>query len=195
METNLYIKKFQIALGIVVAALVLFILIIAKTVPSIQNLISLKKQYKTQLSVLLDHQRKLDNFKEAQKQEKTKEINILKAFFKPIGNGLDSESAISDEFGEILQVMRDNKVKARSIQYDYDPQDDNFVKNAGAKYHVCRITADMVANYSDFEGFLRDLYKHEHFLEISKIEIVPYQKDKRILLINLQMKLYAQKNS
>ena len=91
--------------------------------------------------------------------------------------------------------MRDNKVKARSIKYDYDPQDDNFVKNAGAKYHVCRITADMVANYSNFEGFLRDLFKHEHFLEISKLEIVPYQKDKKILLINLQIKLYAQKNS
>ena len=183
------------ALGIIAAALVLFILIIAKTIPSIQNLFTLKKQYKTQTSVLLDSQRKLENLKESQKQEQANEVNILKAFFKPIGSGLDSETAISDEFGEILQIMRDNKVKARSIQYDYDPQDDNFVKNAAAKYHVCKITADMVANYSDFEGFLRDLYKHEHFLEISKIEIVPYQKDKRILLINLQMKLYAQKNS
>ena len=37
------------------------------------------------------------------------------------------------------------------------------------------------------------MYKHEHFLEISKVEILPYEKNKRILLINLQLKLYAQK--
>ncbi len=195
METSVYIKKFKIAIAIVVAAFVLFILIIAKTIPSIQSYYSLKKEYTQSESKLADAERQLENLKEAKMQEQTPEVQLAKAFFRPIGSGLDSETAISEEFAEILQVMRDNKVKARSIKYDYDPQDDNFVKNAGAKYHVCRITADMVANYSNFEGFLRDLFKHEHFLEISKLEIVPYQKDKKILLINLQIKLYAQKNS
>lgn len=195
METSVYIKKFKIAIAIVIAAFVLFVLIIAKTIPSIQSYFSLKKEYAESVGKLADAERQLENLKEAKKQEQTPEVQLAKAFFKPIGSGLDSETAISEEFAEILQVMRDNKVKARSIQYDYDPQDDNFVKNAGAKYHVCRITADMVANYSNFEGFLRDLYKHEHFLEISKLEIVPYQKDKKILLVNLQIKLYAQKNS
>ena len=53
----------------------------------------------------------------------------------------------------------------------------------------------MIANYADFAGFLRELYKHEHFLDITNIEIAPYQKNKRILLINLQFKLYAQKDA
>ena len=52
----------------------------------------------------------------------------------------------------------------------------------------------MIANYSDFANFVRELYKHEHFLDISKIEIVPYQKNKRILLISFQIKLYAQRD-
>ena len=52
----------------------------------------------------------------------------------------------------------------------------------------------MIATYSNFANFLRELYKHEHFLEISKIEIAPYEKNKRILLVNLQIKLYAQKD-
>ena len=53
----------------------------------------------------------------------------------------------------------------------------------------------MIANYANFAGFLRELYKHEHFLDITNIEILPYQKNKRILLINLQFKLYAQKDA
>ena len=52
----------------------------------------------------------------------------------------------------------------------------------------------MIASYSNFANFLRELYKHEHFLEISKIEIAPYEKNKRILLISLQIKLYAQRD-
>ena len=195
METSVYIKKFKVALGIVAATLIVCILMLIKTIPSIQSYFSLGSSYKAQVELLKDTERKLDNVKENIKRDKGNETQISKVFFKPIGSGLNSEDAISEEFSEILQVMRDNKVKARSIQYDYDPADDNFVKNAGNKYHVCRITASMVANYSNFEGFLRDLFKHEHFLEISKMEIVPYEKDKRILLIDLQIKLYAQKNS
>lgn len=116
-------------------------------------------------------------------------------FFKPINEGLDTEAAIADEFAEILQLIRDNKIKTRSVKYDYDPQDDNFVKNAANRYHVCRVSAEMIASYANFANFLRELYKHEHFLEISKIEIAPYEKNKRILLVSLQIKLYAQKDA
>ena len=108
---------------------------------------------------------------------------------------MDTEAAIADEFAEILQLIRDNKIKTRSVKYDYDPQDDNFVKNAANRYHVCRVSAEMIASYANFANFLRELYKHEHFLEISKIEIAPYEKNKRILLVSLQIKLYAQKDA
>jgi Tfp pilus assembly protein PilO len=90
--------------------------------------------------------------------------------------------------------MRENKIKARSFKYDYDPEDDNFVSHVGDKYHVCRISAELIGTYTQFESFLREIFKHEHFLDISSIEIVPYQKNKRILLINMQIKLYAQRD-
>ena len=196
MENNYkeYLKIFQVAIGILVGAILLFILMISKTVPEIQRISSIQDEYKTATSSLSDAERKLENLKNKSAEQKAESENMLKAFFKPITTVVDTEAAISDEFGEVLQIMRENKIKARSIKYDYDPQDDNFVKNAASRYHVCRVTAEMIANYSNFESFLRELYKHEHFIEISKIEIVPYQKNKRILLINLQIKLYAQRD-
>ena len=51
----------------------------------------------------------------------------------------------------------------------------------------------MIGTYKDFEGFLKELYKHEHFLDMASMEIVPYSRDKKILIINFQLKLYAQK--
>ena len=73
------------------------------------------------------------------------------------------------------------------------PVYDEFVKGAGAKVSACQVTLQLVATYKNFENFMRDLYKHEHFLDISKIEIIPYEKNKTILLINCKISLYAKK--
>ena len=191
---SIYLKKFKIALGILAAALFLFIFLVTKVVPEVQKISQIQNDYASKTSALADSERKLQDLKDAARRKAEENENIAKVFFKPINEGLDTEAAISDEFGEILQLIRENKIKTRSVKYDYDPQDDNFVKNAANRYHVCRVTAEMIASYSSFANFLRDLYKHEHFLEISKIEIAPYLKNKRILLITLQIKLYAQKD-
>lgn len=191
---TIYMKKFQIALGIFALSLIVFIFLVSKVVPEAQRISQIQTDYKAQSSALADSERKLQDLKDAAKRKEAENENIQKIFFKPISEGLDTEAAISDEFGEILQIVRENKIKMRSVKYDYDPQDDNFVKNAGNRYQVCRVTAEMIASYSNFANFLRELYKHEHFLEISKIEIAPYEKNKRILLISLQIKLYAQRD-
>lgn len=196
MDNNysIYLKKFKIALAILGLSVVISIALIAKTVPEIQKIVQIQQDTKTKSGELTDAERKLTELKSAAEKREVQDSNVLQMFFKPVSEGLDTEAAISDEFGEILQLMRDNKVKARSVKYDYDPQDDNFVKNAANKYHVCRVSAEMVANYADFANFVRELYKHEHFLDISKIEIVPYQKNKKILLVSFQIKLYAQRD-
>lgn len=191
---NLYAKKFKIALTILALAIAVFIFLIVKVVPEVQKIMDIQKSQKEQASALADAERRLENLKATVEKEEKEDSEIMKQFFKPITGGLDTEAAISDEFGEVLQIMRENKIKARSIKYDYDPQDDNFVKNVADKYHVCRVSMEMIATYAEFENFIRDLFKHEHFLEISKIEITPYQKNKRILLISSQIKLYAQRD-
>ena len=192
---SVYLKKFQIAIMIIGAALALVIFVIVKTVPEVQKIMQLQTDYKTQSASLADSERKLQDLKDAKARKDAESQNLSKMFFKPINEGLDTEAAIADEFAEILQLIRDNKIKTRSVKYDYDPQDDNFVKNAANRYHVCRVSAEMIASYANFANFLRELYKHEHFLEISKIEIAPYEKNKRILLVSLQIKLYAQKDA
>lgn len=192
---SVYLKKFQIAIAIAAAALIGFIFLIAKTVPQIQTISNIQNDYKTQSSTLADTERKLEELKAAAARKEAENENVMKAFFKPIEQGLDTEAVISDEFGEILQIIRENKIKTRSVKYDYDPQDDNFVKNAANRYHVCRVSAEMIGTYANLENFLRELYKHEHFLDISKVEIAPYEKNKRILLASVQFKLYAQRDS
>ena len=194
-EYKEYLRKFRTAILILGVSLACFIFLMMRLVPQIQSISTIQKTTRSQEESLADMERRLETLKKNAVEKSLEQNNFAKAFFKPISQSSDTESVIADEFAEILQLMREDRIKVRSIKYDYDPQDDNFVKFASGKYHVCRVTSDMIANYADFENFLRDIYKHEHFLEISKFEIVPYQKNKRILLINLQLKLYAQRNN
>ena len=127
------------------------------------------------------------------KEKADKQEAPIKNFYKPIESGLDTESVMSEAFGDILKLIRANSIKTRAVKYDYNPSDDNFVKNASNKYNVCKLSLEMIADYKHFQAFLRDLYKHEHFLGISNIEIIPYEKDKKILLVKSEIKLYSQK--
>ena len=52
---------------------------------------------------------------------------------------------------------------------------------------------EMIGNYASYDNFLKEMYKHKHFLDIQSVEIVPYRKNKKVLLINFKVKLYAKK--
>ena len=170
------------------------ILIGTKIYPNVQRISSLNKNIKSSQATLNDETRKLEVLKKNQQKQEEEIDDVYKAFFSSNGAQLDTEATLGLEFSEILESIRKYKVKTRSIKYDYNPADDNFVKNMPGSYQVCRVSMEMVAKYSEFKEFLRDLYAHPHFLEISKIEIAPYMKNKRILLINLQIKIYARKD-
>ena len=192
-ELELYLRKLKIVILILLAALIGFGYTVSKIVPVVQDIIRIKKENEATVTSLADKERTLANLKEktAKANEESKEQ--VKGFFRPIEQGLDAESAIANEFSEILVAIRDNAIKTRSIKYTYNPADDNFVKNMPDKYHVAKMDIEMIATYKDFERFLKELYKHEHFLDISSMEVAAYQKDKKILLIKFQMKLYAEK--
>ncbi len=190
------IKQFMIPIALVILLIVGVFYVGKMIVTNWQGYQAAVQDISTKTATLQEKQAKLDNFKKHEDEIKAKEEESKKSrkpFYKPILSGMDTEAVIAGEFAEILQLIRANQIKVRSIKYDYDPSDDNFVKGAGDKYNVARLNMEMIGNYSNYDNFLKELYKHEHFLDIQSAEIVPYKKNKRILLINFKMKLYAQK--
>lgn len=184
------LKKFKNALMILgLLVFVVIYLMINSIVPKIQSISTISSEYKTQSSSLSDKERTLDNLKAAAVKANDMNMSDVKEMYKPIEAGLDAESIVASQFNDILKLLRANSIKTKSVQYNYNP----LVKGAGDKLSVCKLDMQMVATYKNFENFLKDLHKHKHFLDIAKIEILPYEKNKTILIINLQLKLYAQK--
>lgn len=191
------LKQFMVPILIVVVAIGLGFYLGSGTMTNLQKYMKSKGEVQTKQTDLKEKQEKLQKAKQEAEEEKRKEQNAQKSdakqFYRPVMSGLDTEAVIAGEFTEILELVRVNKIKVRAIKYDYDPQDDNFVKNAGAQYNVARLNMEIVANYTSLDNFLKELYKHEHFLDIQSLEIVPYKKNKSILLVNFKLKLYSKK--
>ena len=185
------VKKLKLTVPILIAGIVLCgYLIYTQVYPVITAIQELKVQVETQAGVLAEKQRKLEDVK-LQLKKQQDESTLEKEIFVPEENGLPAEDMIAGEFEEILEIIRSNTIKMRSINFDMNPRGDVFVQGAPEKFNVASLKMEMIGTYKNFENFLKDLYKHEHFLEISKVQIEPYEKDKTILLINYEMKLYA----
>ena len=183
-----------ILLGVLFLAAVY--LLLQHVVPTYSEAFDLKSsysdkntQYEAAMNQIESIRKKNDDAKEATKNSD----GVDKEFFRPLEAGVDSESIIASEFSEILELMKSNMIKTRAVKYTYDPEDDNFVKGAGNKFSVCQLDMEMIVTYTNFKNFMKDLYKHEHYLDIASVEIIPYHKNKTILIIRMQLKLYAER--
>ncbi len=190
-EKLMLFKESFMILGVMV--FVVFYLLFTKMIPSIQAVSESSSQYKTQSATLGEKERILDTKKQAAIQAADSNIGSSKDMYKPMESGLDAESIVAGQFDDILRLLQANSIKTRSVKYDYNSPDDTFVKGASNILSACTLSMQMVATYKNFESFLKDLYKHEHFLDIAKIEIIPYSKNKTLLLVNFTLKLYAKK--
>ena len=188
------LRQFAVPIILVAVAFLAYLKLGMGIYTNVTEIMNQKQTYETKSQELKENKAKLEKIRR-QKAEEARKMAALEAnskpFYKPVISGMDTEAVIAGEFAEILQLIRANRIKVRSIKYDYDPQDDNFVKNAGSTYKFARLNMEMIANYMNFNNFMKELYKHEHFLDIQSVEIVPYRKNKQILLINFKLKLYS----
>ena len=173
------LKQFMIPIALLILLIAGVGYIAPKINENYQEYTSVKEEITTKEATVQEKQAKLEEYKRKEQEEKEKASKSAgKPFYKPVLEGMDTEAVIAGEFAEILQLVRANKIKVRAIKYDYDPQDDAFVQGAGSAYNVARLNMEMIANYSNYDNFLKELYKHDHFLDIQSAEIVPYKKNK-----------------
>lgn len=189
-ELQKYKESLMYLAGIIVVAVFLF----QKIQPEFTRTIDLYKQVGQQKDVAAGISKQLSVAKE--KVERKKKMRLLDDMTKKVyspaeGVSLDADSAFSVLLDDIIEISRKNHIKTHSIQSTLNPSEDVFVKGDKEHFSVYQLDMKIVSDYSDFEGFIRDLYAYNYLININNIEIYPYQKNKRILLINLTLTLYS----
>lgn len=191
-----YLGMFWMSLAILGGALFITLILLVVTVreigPYTQNSKKIKETKTSIEQKRADLQRIKDDIAKEEK-EKLSEDEVKK-FYRDISSssGLTSD-VLAGEIQEINDLIKYYGIKIYKVNYIYDDENDAFYKGKKEKYSVCKMDLELFSNYMKFQGFLNDLYKHEHFLNIQSIEIKPYKKDKSILNINMTISLYAEK--
>lgn len=192
-----YLDMFKVALAIVVVALLVSIFLLIKIVPETIAYFGNQSKYSETETKLAAKKAELETAKKnkAKQEARNAEGIEVKAFYKNIQSiGNSTSDILAGEIQEINDLIKFYGIKIYKVNYTYDPADDIFFKEKKDTYSVCRMNVELFATYMKFQSFLKDLYKHEHFLDIQSIEINPYKKDKSILSIKMDLNLYAEKD-
>lgn len=184
--------KYKDSIIYLIFVLIGFIYGLIKLQPDIVNVYNTNKSIGEKTIESADLDRKLETLKASEMENNTVSEQV-KSIYKPGDAGVDTESSFSVIFDDIIEIAKYNGIKIYSIGYAYNPVDDDFVKGAPDKYNVCELTMQVIADYQDLEGFLKEVYKYPNLVNIENVELAPYQKDKKILIANVKLKLYSSK--
>ena len=145
---------------------------------SVQSQLEQKRSAKAQMEAKL-------------KQLKYAATNIQKKIYSPIDADLGNDSLFFTLYSDMIEMVHSNSIKIKAMKYVYNPEDDSFVKAGGGTYFVCDINMELVSNYTNLGKLIQDIYQYPYYIKINSFDVKPYEKDKKILISNLSVRLYA----
>lgn len=114
-----------------------------------------------------------------------------KKIYAPVESDLGNDTLFFTLYNDVIEMVHSNAVKIKSINYDYNPKSDEFVKFGKDVYFVCDINLELVSNYTNLGKFIQDIYQYPYYIKINNLDVKPYAKDKKVLLTSLSLRLYA----
>lgn len=117
-------------------------------------------------------------------------ITAQKKIYSPIEEKLGDDTLFFTLYSDLIEMVHSNSIKIDSIDYKYNPSGDVFVQQ-GSTYFVCDVNLKLVSNYVNLGKLVQDIYQYPYYIKINNIDIYPYPKDKKILLTEMSVRLYA----
>lgn len=182
-------QKFKIiCLYLILIALTVFTVIEAQ--PRIKQILQNYKESDLKKEELITApQSKRNSLK--QEKEVQDELDLTREMYKSSSDIMGVDSGFNTLFEGVLEKADQAGIKTHSVEYEFITPGDKPSNIGVQKFSVCNLNMKVVANYVTFEKFLQEIYSYPYLIKINNMEIMPYQKDKRILLINLGLKLYV----
>ena len=118
-------------------------------------------------------------------------MSSQKKIYSPVENKLGDDTLFFTLYSDLIEMVRANTIKIKSIDYKYNPKDDVFEKQKGSLYFVCDVNMEIISNYVNLGKLIQDIYQYPYYIKINTIEVIPYPKDKKVLLSKISMRLYA----
>jgi len=159
--------------------------------PRLEKSSSLEMKIKKSENNLKEKKEQLQIVKNKIKKIKDSITTSQKKIYSPIESDLGNETLFFTLYNDTIEMIKSNSVKIKSIDYTYNPESDEFVRFGKDVYFVCDINLELVSNYVNLGKLIQDIYQYPYYIKINSLDIKPYEKDKKILLSDLSLRLYA----
>lgn len=184
-------KRFYGAGIFAIATFVLFYIGYSIITPNIQKLNSVNQTLEKKSIELESKQREKVVVENKIKKIKDSILGSQKKIYSPIDSDLGNDTLFFTLYNDVIEMIHSNNVKIKSLNYSYNPKDDEFVKFGKDVYFVCDINMELISNYVNLGKLIQDIYQYPYYIKINEFNIRPYAKDKKILITNASIRLYA----
>lgn len=162
------------------------------TTPKLEEISTLKMQVEKSEADLNKQKQKLRNVINKLKQLKDSIVSSQKKVYSPIESDLGSDTLFFTLYNDVIEMIHANSIKIKSIDYKYNPETDVFVTMGGKDaYFVCDLNLELVSNYVNLGKLLENIQQYPYYIKINELRVKPFAKDKKILLTDLSLRLYA----
>ncbi len=159
--------------------------------PVVSNLKSLTTSIEQKENEYSGYKKKLEIVKNKIKKIKDSVAGSQKRIYSPVESDLGNDSLFFTLYNDVIEMIHVNSVRIKSMDYTYNPQNDEFVKFGKDVYFVCDINMELVTNYVNLGKLIQDIYQYPYYIKINNLSVKPYQKDKKVLIANMSLRLYA----
>lgn len=180
-----------ICTGILVLCLVLGLYFI---IPKINTAVSTYQEVQSKTQTVEATKQQIAELKNKKEQYEKEERVSTKPVYKNELATPDQMSSFGVMFEDVIQSAKYNGLKLRSISYDTAPAQDVIQTNMSSEYNVCAISMQLIGNYMQFRSYFQDIYNYPYLINLDKISIKPYEKNKKILIADISVILYSTKN-
>ena len=186
-----YKRYTSLIIFVIAVALMMYVAICFVIMPQYNEWDNLNKTVE-EVTNNLDEKRKVyATVKQRLRRLQESILSSQKKVYSPVEDKLGNDTLFFTLYSDVIEMVRANTIKIKSIDYKYNPENDIFAKQEGSIYFVCDVNMEVVSNYVNLGKLIQDLYQYPYYIKINSIEVVPYQYDKKILLSTISLRLYS----
>ena len=163
-------------------------------VPAVTSFISTQEELTAKKEKVADLERQVEvALKAKQKKEDTSTVKEEKLIYESEYSSSSEMVNFSGMFETVLALAKQSGLKVKTIKFTDSPESDPIKRDHSATHKTTLLASEFVGTYTQLQNFLREIYRHQYLMGINSLEVIPYEFDKKILLINMTLNLYAKK--
>ena len=161
---------------------------LTKSITDLSNIKTTLEQKEVEYNRKVEEKKVVERKLEQIKNESTK---TQKKLYAPADNDLGNDTLFFTLYNDLMEMIHANAIKIQTMKYEYNPEDDAFVKYSKNLYFVSDVEMRLISNYTNLGKFIQDVIQYPYYMRIMKLEVTPYSKDKKILTSTVVIRLYA----